>query len=105
MSGRFCNTVLENDSSFVHESSAVLRLQESEEHKGIDREIDSHGERKLLSAREFGKYLFKAEVCELANPKCSSTVGFREHLLPLSAAVMLLARLVLVRFSVFFAPC
>ena len=50
--------------------------------------------------REVGKYFFKTEVCELVKPSSSSSVGYHEHFLPVSVAVMSLSRLLFVRFSV-----
>ena len=58
------------------------------------------GEWQLLSARVFGQDFLKEEVCELVPPSSSSSVGFHDHLLPVSVAVMLFLRLVLVRLSV-----
>ena len=62
------------------------------------------GEPQLLSAREFGKEFFQVEVGELAHPASSSTAGFREHFLPVTATVMLFSSIVLVRCFVFSLP-
>ena len=98
----FCNTVLESDSSCEQESLAAMGLQEHDEHTGNDALAWRTWQR--LSAREFDKDFFTVEVCELAKRSSLSIVGFRDHLFPVSATLMLFSALVLVRPSVLLLP-
>ena len=74
-----------------------MGLQKNGRYTGNERYPHWRSERQLLSAREFLKVV---EVCELTKTSSSSTLGFREQLLPVSVAVMSFSRLELVRFSV-----